>query len=104
MSSRIIQQRCFNHVTREAVARCPECTNFYCRECITEHDGRVLCATCLEALTAARGEKSRQGSMLVRAFQICVGIFLLWAVFYMVGEILLRLPSALHEGTMWEAL
>ena len=36
--------------TREAVARCPECTQFFCRECITEHDDRVLCSACLKKL------------------------------------------------------
>ena len=48
------QQRCFNHTSREAVARCPECGRFFCRECITEHDDRVLCAVCL-------GKKGKTG-------------------------------------------
>ena len=44
----LAHQRCFNHATREAVARCPECHHFFCRECITEHDDRVLCTGCLK--------------------------------------------------------
>ena len=44
-------QRCFNHAGREAVARCPECGQFFCRECITEHEDRVLCSACLKKLT-----------------------------------------------------
>lgn len=46
----LIHQRCFNHATREAVARCPECSQFFCRECITEHDDRVICSACLKKL------------------------------------------------------
>jgi hypothetical protein len=41
----ITQQRCLNHMLREAVARCPECSRFFCRECITEHEDKVLCAS-----------------------------------------------------------
>ncbi|MBT8374528.1 MAG: rhomboid family protein, partial [Deltaproteobacteria bacterium] len=29
-------QRCNNHGQREAVARCPKCRRYFCRECITE--------------------------------------------------------------------
>ena len=29
----LLYQRCFNHVLREAVARCPECLRYFCREC-----------------------------------------------------------------------
>ena len=44
-------QRCLHHGEREAIARCPECGSFFCRECITEHDERVLCASCLAKIT-----------------------------------------------------
>jgi hypothetical protein len=49
----LLLQRCFNHGMREAAARCPECGRFYCRECITEHDDRVLCSACLKKLARA---------------------------------------------------
>ena len=45
-------QRCRNHAEREAVARCPGCGHHFCRECVTEHDDRILCAACLRKLTA----------------------------------------------------
>jgi hypothetical protein len=41
-------QRCSNHAGRTAACRCPACQSFYCRECITEHDGRMLCASCVQ--------------------------------------------------------
>ena len=51
-TSALTHQRCFHHSHREAVARCPECRQFYCRECVTEHDYRVICATCLKKIAA----------------------------------------------------
>ena len=50
MTSNLTFQRCFNHAAREAVARCPACGHYFCRECITEHDDRVICAACLRKL------------------------------------------------------
>ena len=40
----LVHQRCFNHMLREAVACCPECRRYFCRECVTEHEDKVLCA------------------------------------------------------------
>jgi hypothetical protein len=45
---RVSEQRCRNHAVRTAAGRCPGCHFFYCRECITEHDGRMLCAACVQ--------------------------------------------------------
>ena len=42
-----LQQRCWNHEAREAACRCPACGRSYCRECVSEHEGRLLCAACL---------------------------------------------------------
>lgn len=99
--SEISQQRCFNHTSREAVARCPECRRCFCRECVTEHEDRVLCAACLRKL-AARGERRRrrwQGvGLLLRA---TLGFLVLWTLLYYAGQILLRIPSSVHEGTLW---
>ena len=50
-------QRCYHHHGREAVVRCPECGRFYCRECVTEHDDRMLCSRCLEQITHSAAGK-----------------------------------------------
>jgi len=95
-------QRCFNHAAREAVARCPECRQFFCRECVTEHDDRVICAACLRKL-AVVPLKGRRGFLgLVRIAQLCTGVFLAWLFFYWAGQMLLRLPSSFHDGTAWK--
>lgn len=97
------QQRCFNHAGREAVAKCPDCGSFFCRECVTEHDDRVICAACLKKL-AKRSLLNRPGILrLVHAGQVLFGILVAWFFFHLVGQMLLLTPSSFHEGTVWEA-
>lgn len=97
----LAQQRCFNHARREAVARCPECGGYFCRECVTEHEARVLCASCLTRLTREAGQGRRSWRGLTRAFQCVAGVLILWLCFYALGRGLLALPSSFHEGVLW---
>jgi hypothetical protein len=99
--SSLAYQRCFNHAQREAVARCPVCARFFCRECVIEHEDRMLCAGCLRAAAEANRKSQRGLSRLARAGQLLLGILCAWFFFYLVGEILLAIPTAFHEGTMW---
>jgi uncharacterized paraquat-inducible protein A len=96
-------QRCFNHALREAVARCPQCANFFCRECITEHDDRVICAACLGKLARKSPLPRRTFAGLMHAAQCLLGIMLAWFFFYLIGEGLLSLPTSFHEGILWKA-
>jgi hypothetical protein len=98
----LIHQRCFNHATREAVARCPECRQFFCRECITEHDDRVLCTACLKRLARQTLAQRFAFAKVLRAAQFILGILLAWFFFFLIGEGLLRLPASFHEGTLWQ--
>ncbi|MGA2867610.1 MAG: rhomboid family protein [Verrucomicrobiota bacterium] len=97
----LVQQRCFNHAGREAVARCPECTQFFCRECITEHDDRVLCAACLKKLTRSPLTQSPAFLKILRVAQCALGILIAWFFFFLIGESLLKIPAQFHEGTLW---
>lgn len=97
----IAAQRCFRHPTREAVARCPECERYFCRECITEHADRVICAACLAALADRQAATAHKPRRLRLALQAALGLVALWLLFYSFGQILLRLPSAFHEGHLW---
>lgn len=99
----LAHQRCFNHARREAVARCPECSRYYCRECVTEHEDRVVCASCLARLTAGKGERRRPFAVAVRALECAVALLVLWLFFYTLGHCLLVLPTSFHEGTVWQA-
>lgn len=100
----LTRQRCFHHASREAVARCPECGNTFCRECVTEHDGRVICAVCLGRLAETRHEPRRRLAELLRPAQVVAGLLLLWLLFFAAGRALVAIPSPFHEGTLWQEL
>src|SRR2546426_10421667 len=95
-------QRCFTHAEREAVARCPECRRYFCRECITEHDDRIICAACLRKVTRLPLVKRRGFATVLRLSQCLFGVLLAWFFFYLIGETLLRLPNSFHEATLWQ--
>jgi hypothetical protein len=97
----IAAQKCFNHRRREAVARCPGCGRTFCRECITEHEGRAICAGCLGRLVAPRGGSAPRFASALLAARCALGFAGLWLFFYAIGQALLRLPSSFHEGTLW---
>lgn len=102
MQTDLSKARCFRHAQREAAAQCLSCSRLFCRECVTEHDGRVICATCLEAL--AGGETARgapAGAIVRRTLASLGGFVVIWILFYSCGQLLLRMPSSFHEGTLW---
>jgi hypothetical protein len=92
----IAQQRCFNHASREAVARCPDCQRYFCRECISEHEDRAVCGSCLKRLSAKSVKRYRLVGV-VRLVQVVMGVLLLWSSFYLLGRALLIIPSPFHE-------
>ncbi len=89
--------RCFNHGQREAVARCPACRRHFCRECVTEHDHKLLCASCIETLATANVAGERKRWPVIPVLQLFVAIFVLWLSFYSVGRALLLIPSQFHN-------
>ena len=99
----ITHQRCRNHAQREAVARCPECKRYFCRECVTEHDHRVVCSSCLAKLVAGPRDKRWRIGGVLQAGQFALGLFVLWSCFYVLGRILLNVPSDFHAESFWSA-
>lgn len=97
----LIHQRCFHHSRREAAARCPGCGHFYCRECITEHEDRVICAACLKKLVNPPFTQKRGFVGLVRTVQVGVGLLTVWLFFYLFGQLLLSIAPSFHEGAVW---
>lgn len=94
--------RCYNHPEREASARCVSCGRFFCRECVAEHDGRMICGVCLRS--EARGGPARPSRWMSRVGQmgrVAVAVVVAWLAFYAAGRALLSVPSAFHEGTVW---
>jgi hypothetical protein len=102
MALTIVAQRCMHHPGREAVARCPVCTHFFCRECITEHEDRVICSSCLKKLTAKPKAARRNFSPVLRTAAAVMGIFVAWIFFFIVGRLLVNIPASFHESTIWE--
>ncbi|MEO6034776.1 MAG: rhomboid family protein [Verrucomicrobiota bacterium] len=98
----LAQQSCLNHPLREAVARCPECRLFYCRECITEHDDRVICAGCLKKLVKTTDKKIRPGFLARRITFSLAGVLTAWLFFYWIGQGLISIPTSFHDGTLWK--
>ncbi len=91
--------RCFHHAARPAAARCPECRRPFCRECVTEHRGRVLCLDCLTRLTAASRPRSPGWIAVGWTLRALAGLVLVWLWFIALGRFLVRLPAAVHDGS-----
>lgn len=102
MRTGLQQQRCLNHESREAVARCPSCGFYFCRECITEHDERILCASCLRKQSTRTEGPRRNFAPLARTMVAMCGIMTAWFFFYIVGRLLLATPTQFHEATVWK--
>jgi hypothetical protein len=101
MTTPPLQNRCWNHEAREAVCQCPECRRSFCRECVTEHESRLLCAACLRH--AARAAAAGGGGMR-RAFAAgltLAGVALAWAVFFGAAEGLVTVTER-SERMAWQ--
>ena len=83
------------------MARCPVCRNAYCRECVTEHEGRVLCAACLAKLVDAGSATRRRVLRAASAVLPVMGLALAWMFFYGIARALMLIPASVHDGTIW---
>ena len=93
-----LHQRCWNHDAREAVCRCPQCGRSYCRECVTEHEARLLCAPCLDALIHPAQPKTTGLRRLRPAAMALAGILLAWVIFYGAGETLILITGRIEQS------
>lgn len=91
------------HIEREAVARCSSCGGFFCRECVVDHAGRLVCASCLAKTSAASATSGRKRdlSRIRRAATLALSGLVLWMIFHAIGSLLLSMPADFHEGTVW---
>ncbi len=96
MAELLVHQRCLHHAGREAASRCPGCRAFFCRECVTDHEGRLLCRRCLDG--AARVARGRAGWWAEARWALAAlaGALFTWATFYYAGSLLASLPSQFH--------
>jgi hypothetical protein len=89
----IVDQRCLNHALREAAVQCPSCKRFFCRECVTEHQGRMICVSCVTISVSA---KPRIRLKTVWTITAAAGLLIAWLVFYYLGLTLAKIPSEFH--------
>lgn len=101
--TRLADTRCHFHRDREAAARCPECGRFYCRECVTEHQNRVLCADCIQAALAPPDDaRGRRVSYLLKALLLLISFLMIWFFFYYSGRCLILTPTQFHKDALWK--
>lgn len=89
----LVDQRCSNHALREAAVKCPSCKRFFCRECVTEHHGRMICVSCVAVPAAIQPRAAFKFAWTVMAI---TGVLIAWLVFYYLGLTLARIPSEFH--------
>lgn len=102
MATALAHRKCLNHASREAAALCPECGSSFCRECIVEHAGVVLCSRCLAKSAAAADRKAAPWHLLLAPIGALAGLGLAWAFFLGLGGLLLRIPSTFHDGSWFQ--
>ena len=93
---------CFLHTDREAVAICLSCNQYFCRECVTEHKGKVFCQACLTKLKKKTPKRSRFPLFIRALIAIFLGLILSYFLFYSLGHTLSKIPDTFHQGTYLE--
>ena len=88
--SGLASARCLNHEAREAVSRCPSCRNYFCRECISIFEGRVICATCLKAVAARAPDAPVRGVGAAGVVLAVGGLLSAWFLFYAAAWMILQ--------------
>lgn len=104
MSSALANAHCAVHDERAASARCLSCREFYCGECITEHSGKLVCASCLASASREKKAPERAGSLVLpwAIIQLLLAIIVCWTIYFFFARILGDIPDQFHDGTIWE--
>jgi hypothetical protein len=68
---------------------------------VTEHEGRVLCSACLRTTAVDTGRARHVVGALGTGALALLGVVAVWLFFSLLGELLLRLPDAVHEGSVF---
>src|SRR5580658_10096129 len=92
-----LQQRCWNHEAREAACRCPACGRSYCRECVSEHEGRLLCAACLSGVTAGLEPDSGRVRKSAPTAMVAAAVLLAWLTYWAAGESVMALIRRMQQ-------
>src|SRR3954471_10181065 len=97
----LLGQRCANHELREAVCRCPQCRRSLCRECVTDHEGRLVCAACLRISTRSAAAPRRGSRHTKEIGMALAGVLLAWAMFFGAAQSLITITER-SEQAAWQ--
>ena len=86
--------KCITHIDREAVARCCQCNQYYCRECIVEHEGDMICTQCLSQNNQSLIEKKESSGWISHLFIFAMSTVLLLFLFYSLGWFISIIPDS----------
>jgi hypothetical protein len=92
-------RRCLVHPDREAAVRCPSCHQYYCRECVVEHESRFLCAACLQKSIESGIKRSALRFDWLSPLRLLLGFAGACLSFYVIERILLLIPVNVYNGT-----
>jgi hypothetical protein len=95
---KLAARRCLVHPEREAAARCPACHQYYCRECVVEHESRFLCAACLQKSIQTGSRRSTLRFDWLSPLRLLLGFVIAYISFYVIERILLLIPINLYNG------
>src|ERR671931_1307362 len=74
--------RCLFHPLREAAARCPHCGGTFCRECVTDEEGKLACPPCLRRLARPRPPKASPARLFLEVLAGLTALGCLAALFF----------------------
>ena len=74
--------RCLFHPLREAAARCPHCGGTFCRECVTDEEGKLACPPCLRRLARPPALKLSRARLLREVLAGLTSIVCLAVLFF----------------------
>jgi hypothetical protein len=89
------------HSGREAACRCPRCKQYFCRECVTEHQEQLMCSAChRQAMQQARAgvAKRKLWQLVVVPVFGTTALTVTWLFFYSFGQVLLTVAGATSGG------
>ena len=82
----LARARCTNHELRQASGVCPLCRRPFCKECLTEHDGRLTCASCLKRAASVVGARGAWKKRLTATAMLAAALLGSWFFFYAAGS------------------
>jgi len=61
----------------------------------------VVCSACLKKLAKVPFVKRPAFRQTLRLVRCAFSILIAWFFFFLIGEMLLKIPASFHDGTIW---